>query len=175
MLNPEQRGVLRGMLGALTLSVLGFVAVIIWKPDHPGSSTSPLGNSGTMLKWDILLAIAVAANIAAIARHRFFTPADINGSGLTNGTAQVRILQAVLQNTIEQTVLALPIHVIWIATMTPAWQGIVPTAAVFFLIGRILFWRGYGAGAAARSFGFALTFYPSLIMLLLLCFHFLRP
>lgn len=34
-----------------------------------------------------------------------------------------------------------------------------------FVIGRILFRRGYAKGAAARSFGFALTYYPSLLML----------
>ena len=42
----------------------------------------------------------------------------------------------------------------------------VPLAALAFAIGRVLFFRGYGDGARARALGFALTFYPSLAMLL---------
>jgi len=39
-------------------------------------------------------------------------------------------------------------------------------AAILFVFGRILFWRGYARGAPARALGFALTFYPTLAMLL---------
>lgn len=171
MRSIEQRGVLRGMIAALIVSAIGFLAAVFWNPMHSNPTALPL--TGAALKWDILLMIAVAGNIAIVARHRFFTPEDIGGSGLTNGTAKVRIFQATLQNTIEQTVLAFPIHMIWVITMPREWQGIIPLASILFLIGRMLFWRGYASGAAARSFGFALTFYPSLIMLLLLCMHFL--
>lgn len=168
MLSSKQRGVLRGMIAALIVSVLGFTIVMFGSTMHSAPANSTLTIIWTPLAWDILLLIAVAGNIAIIARHRFFTPEDIDGSGLTDGTAKVRVYQATLQNTIEQTVLAFPTHMIWIATMPHEWQGVVPMACVFFMIGRVLFWRGYAAGAAARSFGFALTFYPSLIMLLLL-------
>jgi uncharacterized membrane protein YecN with MAPEG domain len=37
-----------------------------------------------------------------------------------------------------------------------------------FFVGRILFWRGYARGAPARALGFALTFYPSVAMILLI-------
>jgi hypothetical protein len=173
MLSSEQRGVLSGMIAALIVAIIGFIVVIFWNPMHLSQAEAPLEAIGALLKWDILLLIAVAGNIAIIARHRFFTPADIDGGGLTNGTERVRIFQATLQNTIEQTVLAFPIHLIWIVTMPRQWQSIVTLASMFFLIGRVFFWRGYASGAAARSFGFALTFYPSLLMLLLLCMHFL--
>jgi uncharacterized membrane protein YecN with MAPEG domain len=78
------------------------------------------------------------------------------------------VLQATLQNTLEQTVLALGTHAIWALTMPRAWQGVIPVAAILFAIGRLLFWRGYAAGAGARALGFALTFYPTLIMILLI-------
>lgn len=173
MLSNEQRGVLRGMLAALTVSVLGMVGMVVWNPLWPDLPHPALATVGASLQWDILLMIALAANVAIIARHRFFTPEDINGSGLTQGTEKVRLFQATLQNTVEQIALAFPTHMIWSVTMPQPWQGIVPLAAILFLVGRLFFWRGYAAGAAARSFGFALTFYPSLIMLLLLGAHFL--
>jgi len=47
--------------------------------------------------------------IARLAKHRFFTPEDINGSALTSGTERARLLQALLQNTREQTCPAVPI------------------------------------------------------------------
>jgi hypothetical protein len=38
------------------------------------------------LKWDLLFFICLAVNIGLLARHRFFTPEDIDGSDLTTGT-----------------------------------------------------------------------------------------
>ena len=52
----------------------------------------------------------LAINIGLLARHRFFTPDDIDGGGLTPGTATAHILQSMLQNTLEQSVLALGVH-----------------------------------------------------------------
>lgn len=50
--------------------------------------------------------------------------------------------------------------------MPPAWQAVVPAAAILFVFGRIAFVAGYARGAPARAFGFALTFYPTVFMLL---------
>jgi uncharacterized membrane protein YecN with MAPEG domain len=52
--------------------------------------------------------------------------------------------------------------------MPQTWQAAVPISAILFLVGRVLFWRGYAQGAPARALGFALTFYPSVAMLLLI-------
>jgi uncharacterized membrane protein YecN with MAPEG domain len=119
------------------------------------------------LRWDLLIAVCLAINIALLARHRFFTPADIDGGGLSDATPEAHLLQSMLQNTLEQTVLALSIHLVWAATMPQRWQAAVPAAAVLFLLGRVLFWRGYAHGAAARAVGFALTFYPSVAMIVI--------
>ena len=47
----------------------------------------------------------------------------------------------------------------------PVWRFKWAAAALLFLIGRILFSRGYERGASARAVGFGLTFYPSVLML----------
>jgi uncharacterized MAPEG superfamily protein len=119
------------------------------------------------LKTDLLLALWLGVSIGYLARHRFFTPEDIDGSGLTQGTEQAGVLQSTLQNSLEQTVFAVLAHTIWAVTMPSSWMTAVPAAAILFICGRILFARGYRGGAASRAIGFALTFYPSVLMLVI--------
>lgn len=172
MLSEKQIGVLKGMATGLAISVAALSFAVFAQPQAllPVAAQDPLRFS---LTWDTLVVGCLAFNIALLARHRFFVPDDIDGGGLTNGTSAARILQATLQNTLEQTVLALSVHLIWASTMPRNWQAAVPVKACLFAIGRILFWRGYKDGAPARALGFALTFYPSVAMLLTTLGHLL--
>jgi uncharacterized MAPEG superfamily protein len=167
MLTQKQQGVLRGMLAGVVITLLALLFSILSPPaallPEPGVAAA----FARALTWDVLLVVTLALNIALLARHRFFTPEDIDGGGLTEGTPRAQVLQATLQNTLEQMVLAFCVHLIWAGTMPQAWQAAVPAAAVLFLAGRILFWRGYARGAPARALGFALTFYPTVSMLLI--------
>ena len=166
MLTAKQQGVLRGMLAGVVITLLALGFSIL----SPSAALLPEPDVAAALKqaltWDALLVVTLALNIALLARHRFFTPEDIDGGGLTEGTPRAQILQSTLQNTLEQMVLAFAAHQIWAAVMPRGWQGAIPAAAVLFIVGRILFWRGYARGAPARALGFALTFYPTLAMLL---------
>lgn len=110
-------------------------------------------------------AVSLAFAIARLASHRFRSPQDIDGSGLVPGTDRAHLLQALLQNTLEQSALTLGVYAAW-ALVAPA-RGVVllPVAAVLFVLGRALFFLGYAGGAAARALGFALTFYPTLLLL----------
>jgi hypothetical protein len=45
------------------------------------------------------------------------------------------------------------------------WLGVIPAAALLFVLGRILFMAGYERGAGERATGFGLTAYPSFGML----------
>lgn len=168
MLTKKQQGVLRGMVAGLVATVLAFGLAILVPPAALTPQQGYPATSAHALKWDVLLIACLAVNIGLLARHRFFTPEDIDGGGLTKGTPQAQVLQSTLQNTLEQTVLGLAAHLIWAAAMPQSWQTVVPVAAILFLVGRILFWRGYARGAPARALGFALTFYPSVVMFLLI-------
>lgn len=166
MLTEKQRGVLGGMLLGLASTLVALPLAIKAAP----SAFLPDDNSAASaivhaLRWDLLLVLWLAANIAMLARHRFFTPADIDGGGLSDGTPIAKVLQSVLQNTLEQTFLAVSVHLMWAATMPARWLAAIPVAAMLFFIGRALFWRGYAHGAPARALGFALTFYPTVAML----------
>lgn len=113
-----------------------------------------------------LLALCLAVSIGRLARHRFFTPEDINGTNLHHNSDRANQLQSLLQNTLEQSVLASIVYFSWAVTMPASSLTVVPLAAVGFAVGRVLFFFGYDKGAPARALGFALTFYPSLVMLL---------
>ena len=114
----------------------------------------------------VLVCVFLVFSIGRRARHRFFTPDDIDGAGLTEGTVKAKLLQALLQNTLEQTMLAILVYSGWALLMPGTWLSVIPLAALSFAIGRILFFFGYTRGAPSRATGFALTFYPSALMLL---------
>ncbi len=162
----KQTGVLKGVVAGLviTLVALGLAIEGLLPPLMPGAKP-PLAHA---LTWDTLVLACLAINVGLLARHRFFTPDDIDGGGLTPGTATAHILQSMLQNTLEQSVLALGVHVIWAVVMPQGWQAAVPVAVMLFVIGRVLFWRGYASGAPGRALGFALTFYPQVVMLVVI-------
>jgi len=163
-LSTKQTAVLAGMIAAVLVSGLALTGGAFLFP-------AILSEDGVPERFDLLaqsvLAISfwLLASVGALARHRFFTPADVDGSGLTQGSAEAKILQAVLQNTLEQTVLAVIAYSCF-AVLAPAqYLGALPVAAGLFWVGRALFWHGYARGAGGRAFGFALTFYGTVIVL----------
>jgi hypothetical protein len=164
--DKTQLGVARGMIFALAVAVLVFLA----------ASAVTLFTSGTPDLWSrikiaamssLLPTLTLFICIARLAKHRFFTPEDIQGSTQTSGTRKAQILQSLLQNTIEQGCLALPVYAA-VSLLAPVrLLALVPAAAFMFVVGRILFFIGYAKGAPSRAFGFALTFYPTALLLLL--------
>lgn len=139
-----------------------------------GSYLNPFGYSGSLSSIDrlgiaiiscVIPAAFLGVSIGRLAKHRFFTPEDIDGGGLSKGTEQTNLLQALLQNTFEQTLFATLVYCAWSIVMPATWLSAVPLAALTFGLGRILFFKGYKSGAAARALGFTLSFYPSIMML----------
>ena len=117
------------------------------------------------LPWAILPLVTLMVSIIRVANHRFSTPEDIDGSGLTVGTQEIQILRAILQNTLEQAVLAVGGYLIASVILPYAWLRVIPAAALLFVIGRILFAAGYAKGAEGRAAGFGLTAYPTFALL----------
>lgn len=163
--SQNQLGVIKGMASGLALAAASMAMTAY--------ALHPLGASfaerASLLALCLLPpAITLAISIARLAKHRFFTPADIDGSALTDGSDRARLLQALLQNTLEQMALAVPVYVAW-AFLAPAGMlGALVAASVLFLLARLLFYKRYQSGAAARSLGFALTFYPTVLLLVAL-------
>lgn len=164
-IKDKQRGVLRGMLlglaFALAVTIFGsWVNPFYFQPDLGG-----FARVGVAIKASLVPAIFLAICIGRLAKHRFLTPEDIDGGGLTHGTDQAKVLQSLLQNTLEQSVLAVVSYAAWAVVMPSIRLSVVPLAAIAFAIGRVMFFVGYKHGAPSRAVGFTLSFYTSVVML----------
>jgi uncharacterized membrane protein YecN with MAPEG domain len=165
-LTIKQRGVLKGMIAGATVTAIVIVGTILWGPRLLSPEASVSERIAFALRTDVFIALWLGISVALLARHRFFTPEDIDGGGLAHGTEMAHVLQATLQNTLEQTVLAVLVHCMWAIVMPLSWISAIPAATVLFLCGRVLFLRGYRGGAPARAVGFTLTYYPTVLMLI---------
>jgi hypothetical protein len=104
----EQRGVALGMAAAALLTIIALSAALALSPSD---MLLPLTDRLKLaLRCDLFVVVWLAIAIGNVARLRFFSADDIAGSALTQQSQRVRIASAVLQNTLEQVVLAIPIH-----------------------------------------------------------------
>jgi uncharacterized membrane protein YecN with MAPEG domain len=163
-LNSEQRSVAIGMASAFLLAIALLTLAAIFAGDRIAPSASVEIRLELLAYSLIAPAASLFICIARLAKHRFFTPEDINGSALTEGTSRAKLLQALLQNTLEQVALALPVYFVCSFAFSSGLLVLVPAAAAMFFIGRILFYIGYSGGAPSRAFGFAFTFYPTVLL-----------
>jgi len=164
-LTNKQKGVIRNVIPAAVLTVAGLGGVSLLLPLNMLPLDEPGARIAWALKWALLPVLTLMVSIMRVANHRFSSPEDIDGSGLTDGTPEVRVLRAVLQNTLEQSVLAVAAYVIWSVVMPYNWLRSIPIGAALFVSGRLLFVRGYAQGAPGRATGFGLTAYPTFGML----------
>lgn len=158
----EQRGVGRGiaLAMAITLIILGLAAWLA-RSQEPTPFDARLEHALRLVPFVVVWLFATIANVA---RLRFFSERDIGGGGSEDDTIKVREARAILQNTLEQVVLAVAAQLVVAASFNPSGPLVVALAGLF-AIGRLLFWIGYRRGARGRALGFGLTFYPSVIAL----------
>ena len=164
-LTEKQKGVVRGVIPAALLTLVGLCGASLLLPASALPVDTPDARLAWALRWALLPILTLMVAIARVANHRFYTPEDIDGAGLTNGTPQARLQRAILQNTLEQAVLAVAAYAIWSVVVPYSWLRSIAVAALFFVAGRVLFARGYTRGAAGRAMGFGLTAYPTFGML----------
>jgi hypothetical protein len=164
-LTEKQQGVVRNVVPAAIVTALGLCGAPIVLP----LSVLPADEAGARitwaLMWTVLPALALMVSIVRVANYRFSSREDIEGRGLADATPAMRVLRAVSQNTLEQAVLASAAYVTWAAVMPYHWLRAICVAAALFVVGRVLFARGYRRGPAGRAMGFGLTAYPTFGML----------
>jgi len=169
-LDNAQRGVAIGMASAFLTAVATLTLAAIFGGAYIAPSASVEFRLVRLAACLMAPAASLFVCIARLAKHRFFTPEDINGSALTEGTSRAKLLQALLQNTLEQLGLAVPVYLSCSLIFPSRFLGLVPAAAAMFFIGRVLFYLGYSGGAPSRAFGFAFTFYPTVLLLFIAVF-----
>lgn len=163
-LTLKQKGVAQGMATGFILSLLLVVL---------GFTVNPFGISAELLPEQRLGIFAYAISlpvltliicVGRLAKHRFFTPEDIDGSGLTSGSEEAKLLQSLLQNTLEQFCIALGVYAMACFLLPAESLSAVLLCSFAFAVGRISFIRGYSKGAPSRAVGFTLCFYSSAIL-----------
>ncbi|MDQ2092883.1 MAPEG family protein [Rhodalgimonas zhirmunskyi] len=119
--------------------------------------------------WMLALAFLLAAIvpllvIARQAARRFFDDTLIDGQPYLPGSPG-DIDARVLQNSIEQLVLAMAVWPAAGTLLVTSGPGVVLMLGGGFLISRLAFWGGYHLSPPLRAFGFAASFYPTIIVL----------
>jgi hypothetical protein len=109
----------------------------------------------------VLFCVLVAVGMVATMRR--YSPADIGGSAAGPPSEKLAIYVAFLQNTLEQAVLAVGFYFAFASLVVGAWLSLIPVSAAFFVVGRILFLRGYRRGAEGRALGMVLTMMPAIV------------
>lgn len=168
--DSEQLGILRGSALALAFALPAAGAGYTWLP----AKWFGLSDAMTMgdqiafaLKADLLLFVWLAWCVRAVSKRRFRSPVDRKGSAFGPPTEAIAIPAAVLQNSLEQTVLAFGAHLVLATVLQGPELVTIPLLVVLYVVGRITFSLGYSQGAARRSFGMALTAAPTIASYLL--------
>ena len=162
MLSEKQKDVLKGIVIGLLLTIGIIVVGILFNPFGYSKNMGVAERLVIVGQCMSLLAIGLGVSIGRLAKQRFFNEEDIDGGGLTKGSQKAKVLQSVLQNTLEQSILAAMVYIIWAVTMPSQWMSVVVLSAMLFFLGRVAFIIGYEHGAGARALGFAMDFYPSM-------------
>ncbi len=141
-------GMMAGALWALA---------VVWVPQRPGLPflPAPLALPGAFFAPGLVM----VAMIGRLALRRFCDDTIIDGADF-EPQSRAWIDQRVLSNTTEQLVLAL---VIWPFVALSLGGGVVVVMGIAFALARLAFWIGYHLSAPLRGFGFAATFYPTVL------------
>jgi hypothetical protein len=159
--SEERRGVLLGMATAFAV-MIGAASATWFFADTIPLDASLEGRLKLGAIAALLPPLVLAVQIGRMASRRFNSPESIMGAAYDGPTSPLSLDKALLSNSVEQSVLAIPTYM-FLSLMLPAeLLVVVPTIAVLFVIGRSLFVARYTSGAAARSLGFGLTFYPTI-------------
>jgi hypothetical protein len=157
----EERAIRRASMLATVVSAVAFAGAYWLVPGLGEMPTAPgerLAFAATC--WAVPGFVLLVA-IMMVSTERRFSPEDIGGQASGPPSTRLAIKAAFLQNTLEQTVLVGAFFFALAAVAGGAWLSLLPVAALLFVVGRILFYRGYHRGAQGRSLGMALTMMPS--------------
>jgi len=160
-LDSVQKRVVAGIFAAIAFCT-GFLAVgYYWVPLPVGPYETVGERLGFAVTADVFVLLWLLITVGNVANGRFFSPADSPGAGFAPPSPLLAPRVAILQNTLEQCVLASGAHLALAVVLRADELRLIPLLVVLFGIGRAAFWFGYRHGAPGRAFGFATTFYPT--------------
>ena len=163
-LTPQQKDVRVGMIAGAV-----FCVVWVWTGHAFMDIDLPLwvttgDRMAYVAKCEIFAALPLLLGVMVVAGQRFFSDQAIEGQ--TEGLADaITINLRYIQNSLEQLVLLVMTHMAYAATAGSGDMKIIPILVSLFIVGRVCFWLGYHQSPLSRAFGFAVTFYPSVVMM----------
>ncbi len=145
---------------AIGITAAGLAAAWLWLPPsllgvEAGMTTAD--RLAYALKWELPVFLWLAGCLRLVASIRYRSDADRAGAAYGPPSARLAVPAAVLQNSLEQTVLAVGAHLILATVLRGEELVVIPVLVTLYLLGRATFAAGYANGAAARAFGMALT------------------
>ena len=119
------------------------------------------------LRWNSLTIGFLLVLVGHIGNTRFFSAQANPLSSVDKDKVEIHC--RVLQNSLEQFLLSFVLQLSTVTWLEEAQMKIIPIVVVLFLVGRVLFWRGYldpYCGHARRAYGLPLTMFTNLGMLI---------
>lgn len=152
--------IVAGEIAAAALFSVAWVSVGLAYVSPPDIATEPGSRLAFAFRWEILVGLMPVLGVAAVAHQRFLTPDRIDGSRAEAGTP-LDINARYLQNTAEQSLIAVIAHASLVLVVPADQLQIIPILVLLFVFARVCFWIGYHLSPLARGFGFASTFLPT--------------
>lgn len=151
-MNAKRREILTGMAGGAI-----WAGLVVGLPQWAGLAyiPAPIALPGAMVGPGLVMLVMVGR----LAQRRFFDETIIDGEAFVPGSP-AEIDQRVLTNTTEQVVLAVAL---WPFVAVTLGGAVVLSMGLAFAVARFLFWAGYHRSPPLRGFGFAATFYPTIL------------
>ena len=106
--------------------------------------------------------LVLAAMVLTVGLHRFLGLDALEGGSFRGQHAAIN--QRVLINTTEQLVLGVTIWPAAAYHLGDQGPGVLTAMSLSFVVARIFFWIGYHIRPELRAFGFAATFYPTVVL-----------
>jgi hypothetical protein len=115
------------------------------------------------VRADLFVLVWILIGVRMVSSGRFRSPADIDGSAAGPPSPVIATKVAFLQNTLEQSIMAIGVHLALATLLGGDALSLIISAVVLFAVGRVTFFIGYPKGAGGRAFGMVTTVLPTLV------------
>ena len=170
-MTDDQKTVAKGILGAVIFSTL--YALAGWAVvSFDGAGIATLAERMVfVIRCQVFALPVLIVGIVNVVRERFFNRGWIDGSPGDAG-CRLDINKRFIQNTVEQLVLAVMANVALVVVLPQSALKCIPLLVSLFIVGRLIFWASYLRNPVSRAFGFTVTFFPTVCVVLYVMWQF---
>ncbi|XP_061193045.1 transmembrane protein 79-like [Saccostrea echinata] len=150
------------MISAIATSLLLFTVCFWTLPINTSGLKDPAGRLAFAIRWLFISSLSMIFALFGVLRVR----GSSNAVDPINGGAEhlIEVPNRILRNTVEQYFL----HMAGVLTLSTILDAsslkVIPILAGLFLLGRFTYGVGYSQSPFNRSFGFIMTFIPTLLV-----------